>query len=129
MRMPLAARSLRIWSAREKLRACLAWVRSSTRDWIWSSVRLLCATTSGAAWSRRPAPLAGRPRRAVPQLARFVFWGYQLFIVLAASGYLLGVTQSKEYAEPEWYVDWWLTIVWVAYLIVFVGTLARRAKM
>ena len=31
----------------------------------------------------------------------FVFWGYQLFIVLAATGYVLGVTQSKEYAEPE----------------------------
>ena len=38
-------------------------------------------------------------------MAWFVFWGYQLFIVLAATGYLLGATQSKEYAEPEWYVD------------------------
>ncbi|MEM6857868.1 MAG: cytochrome-c oxidase, cbb3-type subunit I [Pseudomonadota bacterium] len=63
---------------------------------------------------------------ALPGLARFVFWGYQLFIVLAATGYLLGITQSKEYAEPEWYVDLWLTIVWVAYLIVFVGTLLKR---
>ena len=43
----------------------------------------------------------------------FVFWGYQLFIVLAATGYLAGITQSREYAEPEWYVDLWLTIVWV----------------
>ena len=58
----------------------------------------------------------------------FVFWGYQLFIVLAATGYLLGITQSKEYAEPEWYVDIWLTIVWVAYLFVFVGTLWRRKE-
>jgi cytochrome c oxidase cbb3-type subunit 1 len=31
----------------------------------------------------------------------FVFWGYQLFIVLAATGYLLGVTQSKEYAASS----------------------------
>ncbi|MFC4254370.1 cytochrome-c oxidase, cbb3-type subunit I [Altererythrobacter xixiisoli] len=69
-----------------------------------------------------------RARLAFPQLARFVFWGYQLFIVLAATGYLLGVTQSKEYAEPEWYVDWWLTAVWVAYLIVFVGTIVKRAE-
>src|SRR5689334_11122354 len=46
-------------------------------------------------------------------LAWFLFWGYQLFIVLAATGYLLGITQSKEYAEPEWYVDVWLAIVWV----------------
>jgi len=58
----------------------------------------------------------------------FVFWGYQLFIVLAATGYLLGVTQSKEYAEPEWYVDLWLTLVWVVYFLVFVGTLARRRE-
>ena len=35
---------------------------------------------------------------------------------MAATGYLLGITQSREYAEPEWYVDLWLTIVWVAYL-------------
>lgn len=58
----------------------------------------------------------------------FVFWGYQIFIVLAATGYLLGVTQSKEYAEPEWYVDWWLTLVWVVYLLVFLGTLWKRKE-
>ncbi len=58
----------------------------------------------------------------------FVFWGYQMFIVLAASGYLLGVTQSKEYAEPEWYVDIWLTFVWVAYLLVFLATLWKRKE-
>ncbi|HEY5721864.1 MAG TPA: cytochrome-c oxidase, cbb3-type subunit I [Allosphingosinicella sp.] len=67
-----------------------------------------------------------RARLAFPALARFVFWGYQLFIVLAASGYVLGITESREYAEPEWYVDLWLTIVWVAYLAVFVGTIVRR---
>ncbi|MDK2768321.1 MAG: cytochrome-c oxidase, cbb3-type subunit I [Sphingomonas sp.] len=65
---------------------------------------------------------------AFPALSRFVFWGYQLFIVLAATGYVLGITQSKEYAEPEWYIDLWLTIVWVAYLVVFVGTVIRRAE-
>lgn len=69
-----------------------------------------------------------RTRLAFPWLAWFVFWGYQLFIVLAASGYVLGITQSKEYAEPEWYVDLWLTIVWVAYLLVFVFTIARRRE-
>jgi len=61
-------------------------------------------------------------------LAWFVFWGYQLFIVLAATGYLLGITQSREYAEPEWYVDLWLTVVWLAYLAVFLGTLIRRKE-
>ncbi len=58
----------------------------------------------------------------------FVFWGYQLFIILAATGYLAGVTQSREYAEPEWYVDIWLTIVWVAYLLVFLGTIWKRKE-
>ena len=61
-------------------------------------------------------------------LAWFVFWGYQLVIVLAATGYLLGATQGKEYAEPEWYVDWWLTIVWLAYLAVFLGTIVKRKE-
>jgi cytochrome c oxidase cbb3-type subunit 1 len=58
----------------------------------------------------------------------FVFWGYQLFIVLAATGYLTGITQSQEYAEPEWYIDLWLTIVWVAYLLVFLGTIWKRKE-
>ncbi len=69
-----------------------------------------------------------RARLAFPALARFVFWGYQLFIVLAATGYLMGITEAKEYAEPEWYVDLWLTIVWVSYLVVFVGTIVRRRE-
>jgi cytochrome c oxidase cbb3-type subunit I len=60
--------------------------------------------------------------------AWFVFWGYQLFIVLAGTGYLLGVTQGREYAEPPWYTDLWLTVVWVAYLFVFLGTLWKRKE-
>ena len=69
-----------------------------------------------------------RARLAFGNLAWFVFWGYQLFIVLAATGYLLGVTESREYAEPEWYVDIWLTLVWVAYFLVFFGTLVKRKE-
>ena len=69
-----------------------------------------------------------RARLAFPTAARFVFWGYQLFIVLAATGYLMGVTEAREYAEPEWYVDLWLTIVWVVYLTVFVGTIVKRRE-
>jgi cytochrome c oxidase cbb3-type subunit I len=56
----------------------------------------------------------------------FVILGYNFFIVIAGSGYLLGITQSKEYAEPEWYADLWLTVVWVVYLLVFLGTIMRR---
>ena len=58
----------------------------------------------------------------------FVFWGYNLFIVIAATGYLMGVTQSREYAEPEWYADLWLTLVWVVYLLVFLGTILKRKE-
>ncbi|WP_295327160.1 cytochrome-c oxidase, cbb3-type subunit I [uncultured Sphingopyxis sp.] len=69
-----------------------------------------------------------RARLAFPAAARFVFWGYQLFLVLAATGYLMGVTAAREYAEPEWYVDLWLTIVWVVYFVVFVGTIVKRRE-
>ena len=58
----------------------------------------------------------------------FVVLGYNLFIVIAGTGYLMGVTQSKEYAEPEWYADLWLTIVWVTYLLVFLATLWKRKE-
>ncbi|MDJ0895913.1 MAG: cytochrome-c oxidase, cbb3-type subunit I [Alphaproteobacteria bacterium] len=58
----------------------------------------------------------------------FLFWGYQLFIVMAALGYVTGVTQAREYAEPEWYADLWLTVVWVVYLVVYVGTVWRRTE-
>ncbi|MFM2390440.1 MAG: cytochrome-c oxidase, cbb3-type subunit [Pseudomonadota bacterium] len=61
-------------------------------------------------------------------LGWFVFWGYQLVIVLAAVGYVLGATQGKEYAEPVWYVDIWLTVVWVAFLVAFMGTLMTRKE-
>ncbi|WP_331283242.1 cytochrome-c oxidase, cbb3-type subunit I [Futiania mangrovi] len=69
-----------------------------------------------------------RARLAGEMAPWFVFWGYQMFIVLAATGYVLGTTQGKEYAEPEWYVDLWLTVVWVVYLLVFLGTLAKRKE-
>ena len=58
----------------------------------------------------------------------FVVLGYNLFIVVAGTGYLFGITQSKEYAEPEWYADLWLTAVWVVYFLVFLGTVMRRTE-
>jgi cytochrome c oxidase cbb3-type subunit 1 len=60
--------------------------------------------------------------------AAFLFWGYQAFIVLAATGYLMGITQGREYAEPEWYTDLWITVVWVVYLVVFAGTVMKRRE-
>ena len=61
-------------------------------------------------------------------LANFIFWGFQFFIVMAALSYVMGFSQSREYAEPEWHLDIWLTIVWVLYLVVFVGTLLKREE-
>ncbi|MBS3848300.1 MULTISPECIES: cytochrome-c oxidase, cbb3-type subunit I [Devosia] len=58
----------------------------------------------------------------------FVLLGYNLFCVIAASGYLMGLTQSKEYAEPEWYADIWLVVVWVVYFLIYMRTLARRKE-
>ena len=61
-----------------------------------------------------------------PQIAAFCFWGWQLVILLAAISLPLGYTSSKEYAELEWPIDILITIVWVAYAIVFFGTIMQR---
>ncbi len=60
------------------------------------------------------------------RLAAFVFWGWQLVIVLAVVTLPLGISSSKEYAELEWPIDILITIVWVAYAAVFFGTIKRR---
>ena len=62
------------------------------------------------------------------ETALFLFLGYQAFLVMAGLGYVFGITQSREYAEPEWFVDLWLTVVWVVYLVVYVGTIMRRRE-
>jgi cytochrome c oxidase cbb3-type subunit 1 len=59
-------------------------------------------------------------------LASFTFWGWQLIILAAAITLPLGYTQGKEYAELIWPIDILLTVVWVAYAIVFFGTIAKR---
>lgn len=60
------------------------------------------------------------------KLASAVFWGWQLVILLAAISLPLGYTTSKEYAELEWPIDILIAIVWVAYAVVFFGTIAKR---
>ncbi len=59
-------------------------------------------------------------------LAAFTFWGWQLVILAAAITLPLGFTQGKEYAELEWPIDILITLVWVAYAVVFFGTIMRR---
>lgn len=56
----------------------------------------------------------------------FVLIGYNLFCIWMATGLLAGSTQSKEYAEAEWYADLWLVVVWVVYFAIYIRTLARR---
>jgi len=60
------------------------------------------------------------------KLAAFTFWGWQLVILSAAITLPLGITSSKEYAELEWPIDLLITVVWVAYAIVFLGTVKMR---
>jgi len=59
-------------------------------------------------------------------LIPFTFWGWQLIIVLAAVSFPLGITTGKEYAELEWPIALLITLVWVAYAVVFFGTIAVR---
>ena len=58
----------------------------------------------------------------------FVVLGWNFFIVIAGTGYLLGITHSKEYAEPEWYADIFLVAVWVTYFLVYLATIMKRKE-
>jgi cytochrome c oxidase cbb3-type subunit 1 len=60
------------------------------------------------------------------RLAAFTFWGWQAVIVAAAITLPLGISTSKEYAELEWPIDVLIALVWIAYAIVFFGTIAKR---
>lgn len=62
----------------------------------------------------------------LPKLASFTFWGWQAVIIAAAISLPLGFTQSKEYAELEWPIDILIALVWVAYAVVFFGTIGTR---
>ena len=58
----------------------------------------------------------------------FTFWGWQAIIVCAALGNMFGYSQGREYAEMEWPIDLLIEVVWVAYLVIFVGTLMKRKE-
>ncbi|NCS65251.1 MAG: cytochrome-c oxidase, cbb3-type subunit I [Hydrogenophilales bacterium CG03_land_8_20_14_0_80_62_28] len=59
-------------------------------------------------------------------LAAFVFWGWQLIILCAAVSFVFGVTSGKEYAELEWPIDLLIAVVWIAYAILYFGTIVKR---
>jgi cytochrome c oxidase cbb3-type subunit I/II len=57
------------------------------------------------------------------------FWGWQLVIVADAVCLPLGITQSKEYAEPEWPVDLLIAVVWLLFFGTnFFMTLIKRRE-
>lgn len=120
----------------------LAWMMAYpefTFDAAWASFgRLRPVHTSGVVFGFGGNALIATSFHVVQRTSRarlpdqlspwFVLIGFNLFCLLAASGYLIGISQSKEYAEPEWYADIWLTIVWVTYLVLYLRTLARRKE-
>ena len=59
-------------------------------------------------------------------LASFVFWGWQLVIVLAVYSLPMGYTMAKEYAELEWPIGILIAVVWIAYAYVYFGTIVKR---
>jgi len=69
-----------------------------------------------------------RTRLFSDTLASFTFWGWQLVILSAAITLPLGITSAKEYAELEWPIDILVTLVWVAYVVNFLGTVAKNSK-
>ncbi|WGZ95897.1 MAG: cytochrome-c oxidase, cbb3-type subunit I [Candidatus Thiothrix putei] len=56
----------------------------------------------------------------------FTFWGWNLSVLVAGLLYLQGYTQGREYAEPVWFVDIAITVVWVVYFLIFTITLMKR---
>jgi len=60
------------------------------------------------------------------RLASFTFWGWQTVLVAAAVTLPMGFTRGKEYAELEWPIALLITVVWVAYAVVFFGTIVKR---
>lgn len=118
--------------------AQLAWPALNF-DMAWSSFgRLRPAHTTGVIFGFGGNALIATSFHVVQRTSRarlaghvspwFVIFGYNLFCIMAVTGYGMGITQSKEYAEPEWYADIWLVIVWVTYFVLFLRTLARRKE-
>ncbi|MGH8348731.1 MAG: cbb3-type cytochrome c oxidase subunit I, partial [Pseudomonas sp.] len=60
------------------------------------------------------------------KLAAFTFWGWQSVIVVMLISLPLGYTTTKEYAEIEFTGALWMTVVWIAYGIVFFTTVVQR---
>lgn len=58
----------------------------------------------------------------------FTLYGWNIALLIAGVGYLMGITQAREYAEPEWYVDIMIAVVWVVYFVIYTMTLLKRSQ-
>src|SRR5688572_1132514 len=67
-----------------------------------------------------------KTRMASDLLSKVHLWGWQLLILGAALTLPFGITQSKEYAELEWFLDIGVALVWVAFAVNFFWTIAIR---
>jgi cytochrome c oxidase cbb3-type subunit I/II len=67
-----------------------------------------------------------KTRMASDLLSKVHLWGWQLIVLGAALTLPLGITQSKEYAELEWFLDVLVVVVWVAFAVNYFWTLAIR---
>ncbi|MBL9080055.1 MAG: cbb3-type cytochrome c oxidase subunit I, partial [Planctomycetes bacterium] len=67
-----------------------------------------------------------KTRMASDLLSRVHLWGWQAIILGAALTLPFGITQSKEYAELEWFLDIGVVLVWVAFAVNFFWSLAIR---
>ena len=65
-------------------------------------------------------------RLFAPALAWIVCYGWQIGILTGGLSLLAGYTSGKEYAELEWPFDIAIAVLWVAFAVVFFGTIARR---
>ena len=119
--------------------ALLAWPELTFVDQAWASFgRIRPVHTTGIIFGFGGNALIATSFHVLQRTSRarlpdqlspwFVLVGYNLFCVLAVTGYFMGITQSKEYAEPEWYADIWLVVVWVVYFLIYLRTLQRRQE-
>lgn len=63
------------------------------------------------------------------RLSKIHFYSWQIIILLTAVTLSFGMTQGKEYAEMEWWLDILIAVVWILMIVNVFGTLAvRRVK-
>jgi cytochrome c oxidase cbb3-type subunit I/II len=69
-----------------------------------------------------------KTRMASDTMSRINFWGWQFIIVCAAITLPLGMTQGKEYAELEWWIDILIAGIWVVFGWNMFATILKRRE-